>query len=107
MDQQLIAPRHIGEIEVGPIALGTMRFADRGTSKEELANMFSFLYHEIGVNVHHSSYEYSSYSLYCDALALSKKKVASLQSIYVSYLLRTSKRRIFQKNHLEIKYTRN
>lgn len=78
MDQQLIAPRKIGSDWFGPVALGTMRFADRGTSRDELVKLFSYLYHEAGVNVHHSSYEYNSYELYCDALAHFKKKVVSL-----------------------------
>ena len=74
MDEQLTAPRNINGVSLGPLALGTMRFADRGLTKEELVNLFSFLYDELGVNAHHSSYEYNSYALYCEALALFKKK---------------------------------
>lgn len=77
MDQQLTAHRSINGSSVGPLALGTMRFADRGRTKEELIHLFSFLYEELNINVHHSSYEYSSYSLYCDAVTLFKKKRVS------------------------------
>ncbi len=77
MDQQLKTARSIDGASVGPVALGTMRFADRNRSKQELVDLFSYLYQEVGVNVHHSSYEYSSYHLYCDALKLFKKKAVS------------------------------
>ena len=60
--------------DISSIALGTMRFADKGTTKKELIKMFDFLYYEEGINIHHSSSEYSSYPLYCDAVTSFKKK---------------------------------
>jgi aryl-alcohol dehydrogenase-like predicted oxidoreductase len=74
MDGKLTANRKIGAIDISPIALGTMRFADKQTTKEEIADLLSFLYHETGINVHHSSVEYASYPLYCEALKDFKKK---------------------------------
>jgi aryl-alcohol dehydrogenase-like predicted oxidoreductase len=60
-------------ISLSSIALGTMRFRDKGLEKEELVDMMKYLYHELGVNTHHSSYEYNSYELYCQALTEFKK----------------------------------
>jgi len=71
---QLIAPREVNGIHISPVALGTMRFVDKGLSKEELTYLIEFLYKEVGINIHHSSYEYNSYSLYCDALHSIKYK---------------------------------
>jgi len=68
--------RNVDGMVVSPLALGTMRFADKGQSKDELIKLFEYLYHELGINIHHSSYEYNSYPLYCDAVTQFKKKVA-------------------------------
>jgi aryl-alcohol dehydrogenase-like predicted oxidoreductase len=65
---ELMARRYIDDISLGPIALGTMRFLDKGLSRKELADLIAYTYHELGINVHHSSYEYNSYELYCSAL---------------------------------------
>ena len=54
MDEQLTAPRNINGVSLGPLALETMRFADRGLTKEELINLFSYLYNELGVNADHN-----------------------------------------------------
>jgi hypothetical protein len=78
MDGKLTANRIINNCSISPIALGTMRFKDKGATKEDLVNLFSLLYNEGGINVHHSSYEYSSYELYCDSIKSFKKKVKLL-----------------------------
>jgi hypothetical protein len=77
MGRNLIKQRIINNEAISPIALGTMRFADKGTSIDELVALFSLLYNEGGINVHHSSYEYASYALYCNAIASFKKKVVA------------------------------
>ena len=74
MDGKLIGNRKIGAIDISAVALGTMRFADKQISKEEIVDLLSFLYHDAGINVHHSSHEYISYTLYCEALKQFKKK---------------------------------
>jgi predicted oxidoreductase len=74
-------------VNAGPIskvALGTMRFADKNCSVSEVEELITVLYEEAGVNVHHSSYEYSSYALYTEALARFKKKRKPASSISVS-----------------------
>ena len=74
MGGKLTDHRKINNKAISPVSLGTMRFADKGTTKKELVELFSLLYHEGGINAHHSSYEYSSYPLYCEAIASFKKK---------------------------------
>ena len=75
MDGKLTGYRTINNDAISPIALGTMRFVDKGTTESDLIKLFSILYNEAGINVHHSSYEYNSYSLYAKAVTSFKKKV--------------------------------
>ncbi|OIQ23511.1 aldo/keto reductase [Lacinutrix sp. MedPE-SW] len=49
------------------ITLGTMRFFDKSLSSNEVTSLIEEAY-SIGINTHHSSSEYSSYSLYTAAL---------------------------------------
>ena len=49
------------------ITLGTMRFFDKSLSLNEVTRLIEKAY-DIGINTHHSSSEYSSYSLYTEAL---------------------------------------
>ena len=83
MGGKLTDLRIIHNQAISPLALGTMRFADKGTSKEEMVALFSLLYNEGGINVHHSSHEYASYPLYCEAVAAFKKKVVLALSTFV------------------------
>jgi hypothetical protein len=73
--EQVKQHRFIGNMDFSPIALGTMRFAEKNCTEDDLLQLFNYLYYEIGINVHHSSYEYSSYPLYCNAVKKFKKKV--------------------------------
>jgi predicted oxidoreductase len=70
---KLIVRRKINDIDVSLISLGTMRFYDKGLTKDDLVALLEYSYHELGINTHHSSYEYNSYDLYCKALAYFKK----------------------------------
>ncbi len=52
---------------LGKVTLGTMRFFDKSLSIPEVIKIIEKAY-DIGVHSHHSSYEYSSYNLYTEAL---------------------------------------
>lgn len=58
-----------------------MRFLEKGCTVTDLVNLFSFLSNEMGIDVHHSSYEYTSYPLYCEVLAKYKKTGATVRHI--------------------------
>lgn len=83
---ELTANRQIGDMIFSPVTLGTMRFLDKGRTKDELIDLFSYLYHELGVNTHHSSYEYNSYQLYCEALLDFKRK----SGVHVNHIVKLS-----------------
>ncbi|OSY88145.1 hypothetical protein WH52_09005 [Tenacibaculum holothuriorum] len=55
------------KLSLSSITLGTMRFADKNMSVEEVIRLIEEA-NDIGITTHHSSYEYSSYELYCNAL---------------------------------------
>ena len=54
-------------LSLSTITLGTMRFAEKKMSVEQIIKLIEKAY-DIGIDTHHSSYEYSSYELYCKAL---------------------------------------
>lgn len=53
---------------LSPIALGTMRFVEKGLSEQEVLNLIEVAFNK-GITTHHSSFEYESYDLYTNALA--------------------------------------
>ena len=55
------------------VTLGTMRFHDKNLSSKNVTNIIENC-HEIGIDTHHSSFEYNSYQLYLDALKNSSCK---------------------------------
>lgn len=55
------------KLSLSSITLGTMRFTDKNMSVEETIKLIEEA-NNIGITTHHSSYEYSSYELYCNAL---------------------------------------
>jgi len=54
-------------LNLSNITLGTMRFFDKSLSTKAVTNLIEEAY-SIGINTHHSSLEYSSYTLYTKAL---------------------------------------
>jgi aryl-alcohol dehydrogenase-like predicted oxidoreductase len=62
----------VGELKenlnLSGITLGTMRFVDKGLSVNQIQNIIEKSF-EVGIDVHHSSFEYNSYELYKTALA--------------------------------------
>ena len=54
-------------LNLSKITLGTMRFFDKSLSTKEITNLIEEAF-SIGIDTHHSSVEYSSYSLYTEAL---------------------------------------
>ena len=61
------------KLSLSDITLGTMRFFDKGLSKNEVVSLIEKSW-EIGINTHHSSFEYNSYQLYTSALSKSNVK---------------------------------
>lgn len=53
---------------LSPIALGTMRFVEKGLSEQGVLNLIEVAFNK-GITTHHSSFEYESYNLYTNALA--------------------------------------
>jgi hypothetical protein len=104
---ELSTVKRLNDMDAGPIALGTMRFADKGRTKEELVSLFSFLLSDLNIDIHHSSYEYSSYPLYCEALAAFKKKAKEASGTSVKFPLPISKSVIFQPTLLQREYKGN
>jgi predicted oxidoreductase len=70
---KLMDPRTLNGSSISPIALGTMRFAEKDLQVDQLENLIASLFGQ-GINIHHSSFEYGSYPLYCAAISSFKKK---------------------------------
>lgn len=64
------------ELSLCNISLGTMRFVDKDLKEKEVLDLIERSY-DMGINVHHSSYEYNSYELYVKTL----KKVSCRSKI--------------------------
>jgi len=60
-------------LNLSKLALGTMRFHDKELTVNQVVDIINEG-HEIGINTHHSSFEYSSYELYTKALEKSGKR---------------------------------
>ncbi len=60
-------------LNLGKITLGTMRFVDKNLSIKETVKLIEESFN-LGINTHHSSFEYNSYSLYANALNKSSCK---------------------------------
>lgn len=54
-------------LSLSEITIGTMRFFDKSLSSNEVGNIIEKAF-DIGINTHHTSYEYNSYELYKEAL---------------------------------------
>ena len=54
-------------LDLSNITLGTMRFFDKKLSKNLVLSIIEQSY-EVGIDTHHSSFEYNSYELYCQSL---------------------------------------
>ncbi|AZJ35046.1 hypothetical protein D6T69_05720 [Tenacibaculum singaporense] len=69
-------------LSLSPITLGTMRFADKKLSVIDVLRLIEEGY-SIGIDTHHSSYEYSSYDLYSSAIskASCKKSIKHIVKI--------------------------
>jgi len=55
------------DLNLSKVTLGTMRFKDKGLTSTDVTRLIECAF-DVGVTTHHSSYEYSSYKLYCEAL---------------------------------------
>ena len=55
-------------LNLSDLTLGTMRFYDKGLSSNQVQTIIEKSF-EVGIDAHHSSFEYNSYDLYRTALA--------------------------------------
>lgn len=55
------------ELSLSKLTLGTMRFFDKFLSKKQVIDLIEACFDK-GITTHHSSFEYSSYSLYTNSL---------------------------------------
>lgn len=62
------------ELNLSAITLGTMRFKDKNLQKKDVVNLIEKAY-DIGIDTHHSSFEYDSYDLYLEALKAANCKL--------------------------------
>lgn len=60
-------------LALSKITLGTMRFFEKGLSTKNVTNLIDRAF-ELGIDTHHTSYEYSSYGLYLSGLKKSQNK---------------------------------
>jgi predicted oxidoreductase len=65
--------KSIPSLKLSNITLGTMRFYDKNLRTKDVTNIIESC-HEIGIDTHHSSFEYNSYQLYLKALKSSSCK---------------------------------
>lgn len=63
-----------GFLNLSKISLGTMRFKDKNLTVKEVVRIIEESY-ELGIDSHHSSFEYNSYDLYLKSLKKAKKRV--------------------------------
>lgn len=54
-------------LDLSNITFGTMRLFDKKLSNNQVLSLIEKCY-EVGINTHHSSFEYNSYELYCQSL---------------------------------------
>jgi hypothetical protein len=92
---ELKSSEAIAGLGLSSLSLGTMRFADKGLSREDVSDLIGYLYSECGIDTHHSSHEYSSYGLYAEGLAHFKKKQKPASGIFASCLPPISGKMVF------------
>lgn len=69
-------------VQLSSISLGTMRFAEDGLTVRELADLLITAAH-LGITSLHSSHEYASFELFCQALAMARKARPQWQPVHI------------------------